>query len=190
LDVSSFDTRNVIDMDRMFGGCSSLTSLDVSGFDTRNVMYMYGLFEDCNNVKIFNLENFDLTNAVEYSDMFGVSGDKDVQTIIICNDQKILNAYDHTIEGRVFAGPIYFSNDGVFANDQTTMRYFDHFVITNSDQLTVPKEDIIHKYIPVKIGASFEGWYLNDTLTQPLELEARVSLADLINTELYAKYMY
>ena len=190
LDVSSFDTRNVIDMDRMFGGCSSLTSLDVSGFDTRNVIDMYGMFKDCNNVKIFDLENFDLTNTVEYSEMFCVSGDESVPTIIICNDQKILDTYDHTIEGRVFAGPIYFSKDGVFANDQTTMRYFDHFVVTNSNQLIVPKEDIIHKYIPVKIGASFEGWYLNDTLTQPLELEERVSLADLIDTKLYAKYIY
>lgn len=122
--------------------------------------------------------------------MFRVSGDKSVPTIIICNDQKVLNTYDHTIEGRVFAGPIYFSKDGIFANGQTTMRYFDHFVITNSDQLIVPKEAIIHKYIPVKIGASFKGWYLNDTLTQPLELDAWVSLVDLIDTELYAKYIY
>ena len=37
LDLSSFDTSNVTDMDYMFHGCSSLTNLDLSSFDTSNV---------------------------------------------------------------------------------------------------------------------------------------------------------
>jgi len=38
LDVSGFDTSQVIDMDHMFANCSSLEELDISGFDMSNAM--------------------------------------------------------------------------------------------------------------------------------------------------------
>lgn len=47
LDVSSFDTSNVIDMAYMFSGCSSLASLDLSGFDISNVGQMSWMFMSC-----------------------------------------------------------------------------------------------------------------------------------------------
>ena len=37
LDVSSFNTSKVINMEYMFGGCTKLTNLDISNFDTSNV---------------------------------------------------------------------------------------------------------------------------------------------------------
>ena len=36
LDLSNFDTSNIIDMDGMFAHCSSLVSLDLSNFNTSN----------------------------------------------------------------------------------------------------------------------------------------------------------
>jgi surface protein len=51
LDVSSFDTSNVTDMDEMFWGCESLTILDVSNFNTSNITYMYKMFYNCANLK-------------------------------------------------------------------------------------------------------------------------------------------
>ena len=48
LDVSKFDTKNVIDMGGMFYNCSSLTTLDVSKFDTKNVTDMNSMFYNCN----------------------------------------------------------------------------------------------------------------------------------------------
>ena len=47
LDLSNFDTRNVIDMGAMFIHCSGLTSLDLSGWDTSNVTDMDSMFFDC-----------------------------------------------------------------------------------------------------------------------------------------------
>lgn len=35
------------DMEYMFSGCTSLTSLDISGWDTGNVWYMTGMFANC-----------------------------------------------------------------------------------------------------------------------------------------------
>ena len=60
LDLSSFDTRNVTNMDRMFCSCKSLTSLDLSSFDTKNVTNMDGMFIFCNSMTRLNLSNFSI----------------------------------------------------------------------------------------------------------------------------------
>lgn len=50
LDVSYFDTNNVVDMGYMFNSCQSLTSLNVSNFTTSNVQRMSCMFEKCYNL--------------------------------------------------------------------------------------------------------------------------------------------
>ena len=51
LDVSSFDTSNVILMSSLFRGCSSLNSLDLSKWDTSKVTNMIGMFSGCDALK-------------------------------------------------------------------------------------------------------------------------------------------
>ena len=58
LDLSNFDTSQVISMYNMFSDCSSLTSLDLSGFNTSLVREMGNLFSNCRNLEYINLENF------------------------------------------------------------------------------------------------------------------------------------
>ena len=69
IDLSEFNTSNVIDMKRMFSNCSSLTSLDLSGFDTRNVRSFYWMFRQ---VKLTNIDlsSFDTSNAINMLGMF------------------------------------------------------------------------------------------------------------------------
>lgn len=50
LDVSSFDTSNVTNMNSMFGSCSSLTNLDLRSFDTSKVTDMRWMFQYCSNL--------------------------------------------------------------------------------------------------------------------------------------------
>ena len=40
LNLSNFNTSNVVDMESMFSNCGSLTSLDLSNFKTSNVVDM------------------------------------------------------------------------------------------------------------------------------------------------------
>lgn len=47
LDLSSFNTTDVVDMSKMFYGCSSLTSLDLSNFDVSSVISMNHMFNSC-----------------------------------------------------------------------------------------------------------------------------------------------
>lgn len=59
INVSSFDTSNVRNMNNMFDGCISLRSLDVSGFNTSRVINFEYMFNDC-----YRLEKLDLSNFV------------------------------------------------------------------------------------------------------------------------------
>ena len=70
LNVSKFDTRNVTSMEDMFCGCSSLTSLDVLNFDTQNVTKMSGMFYGCINLISLDVSNFDTQNVTDMKYMF------------------------------------------------------------------------------------------------------------------------
>lgn len=53
----------ILDYNRMFSGCSSLTTLDLSNFDTSNVMYMSRMFSDCFRLTTLDVSHFDTSNV-------------------------------------------------------------------------------------------------------------------------------
>ena len=60
INVSSFDTKNVTNMNFMFFNCYNLINIDLSSFDTKNVTNMNEMFTCCfklNTVKINNCES-------------------------------------------------------------------------------------------------------------------------------------
>ena len=70
LDLSSFDTSNVVDMEGMFSGMSSLTSLNLSSFDTSKVTNMRYMFHDMSSLTSLNLSNFDTSKVINMEAMF------------------------------------------------------------------------------------------------------------------------
>ena len=70
LDVSRFDTSRVRIMREMFDNCSSLKELDVSNFNTSNVENMRYMFYNVNKVKKLNLSHFDTGNVRDMEGMF------------------------------------------------------------------------------------------------------------------------
>ena len=70
LDVSNFNTSNVIEMQYMFEDCQSLTSLDVSNFDISNVTNMTQMINECYNLTELNISNWHLNSEVDVTDMF------------------------------------------------------------------------------------------------------------------------
>ncbi|MEG0505063.1 MAG: leucine-rich repeat protein, partial [Raoultibacter sp.] len=67
LDLSSFNTGNVINMAGMFDGCTKLTSLNLSKFVTSKVVFTANMFRDCSSLVELDLSSFD-TVAVEGMD--------------------------------------------------------------------------------------------------------------------------
>ena len=70
VDLSLLNTSNVIDMGSMFSRCSSLESIDLSSFNTINVNNMSCMFYDCSSLKSIDLSSFDTTNVKNMGWMF------------------------------------------------------------------------------------------------------------------------
>ena len=68
LDLSFFNTANVTNMFGMFQSCSSLTSLDLSSFNTENVMYMTSMFQSCSSLNTIYVSDKFKTDKVSYGD--------------------------------------------------------------------------------------------------------------------------
>ena len=70
LDLSGFDTRNVIDMRCMFEDCLRLTKLDLSSFKTSKVTLMISMFNSCVSLIQLDLSSFDTSSVISMSGMF------------------------------------------------------------------------------------------------------------------------
>ena len=71
VDLSSFDTSNVTDMDLIFNGCHKLKRIDgLNQLSTCQVTNMGGLFQGCNEIEFLDLSNFDTSNVTDFGDMF------------------------------------------------------------------------------------------------------------------------
>ena len=70
LNLSNFNSQNVINMDWMFAGCSSLTSLNLSKFNTQNVTNMVWMFSGCTSLTNINLSTFNTQNVTNMNNMF------------------------------------------------------------------------------------------------------------------------
>ena len=70
INFGNFDTSKVTAMHVMFSGCSSLTSINLSTFNTSQVLRMEGMFKNCLALTSLNVSNFDTSQVTEMYDMF------------------------------------------------------------------------------------------------------------------------
>lgn len=65
--VTSWNTKNVEDMEFLFSGCSSLTTLDLSGWNTAKVKNLYGTFYGCGSLASLDVSSW---NTAAVTNMF------------------------------------------------------------------------------------------------------------------------
>lgn len=70
LDLTHFDTSQIISMFSMFNYCSYITELDLSNFDTSKVTNMTYMFSSCYNLKSLDLSHFDISKVTNMYNMF------------------------------------------------------------------------------------------------------------------------
>ena len=71
LDLSGFDTSNVINMEYMFKECKILKEIKgLDKFNTKKVIDMNGMFQLCSELKVLDLSNFDTSNTINMKYMF------------------------------------------------------------------------------------------------------------------------
>ena len=67
INVTNFNTKNVVYMHYMFAKCSSLNSIDVTKFDTQNVT-MNNMFDGCEFLKLIYVSNNNINKFKIYID--------------------------------------------------------------------------------------------------------------------------
>ena len=70
IDLSGFDTSNVVSFSAMFRGCSSLVSINFQNFKTTNAESMDAMFAGCNALKELDISMFDTQNLKIMCNMF------------------------------------------------------------------------------------------------------------------------
>ena len=72
LDLSTWDTRSLTDMNQAFQDCHKLTTLgDLSGWDVSKVTYASYMFQDCSNLTtIGDLSGWDVSKVIDMRNMF------------------------------------------------------------------------------------------------------------------------
>ena len=65
INLSSFDTSNLIYVNHMFHRCSSLTYLNLSNFYTPKVNNFAGLFVYCSNLNYIDIRRFSNESVIE-----------------------------------------------------------------------------------------------------------------------------
>ena len=71
IDLSGWNTENVIDMNYMFYNCHYLTTLNLSGWNTSNVSNMSYMFYACSSLKTLDVSGWDVSNVTNMDSMFG-----------------------------------------------------------------------------------------------------------------------
>ena len=76
-----FTTKNVLDMQSMFRGLISLKSVDISMFDTSNVINFNSMFIENFSLSSLDLSNFDLSKAANtYNMLYSMSSLQELKT--------------------------------------------------------------------------------------------------------------
>ena len=70
VDLSKFDSSNVIEMESTFKYCLSLKSIDFTNFNTSKVENMNFMFSGCKKLERLNLVSFDISQVTSFEEMF------------------------------------------------------------------------------------------------------------------------
>ncbi len=90
----NFDTSKVTSMRFMFANCKSITDLDVTPLDTRNVTDMFYMFYSCLNLKDLDVSSFDTSNVTDMSAMFAFCNELEGLDITNFATSKVTSMYE------------------------------------------------------------------------------------------------
>lgn len=91
--VTSWNTKNVEDMEFLFHGCSSLTTLDLSGWNTAKVKNLYGTFYGCGSLTSLDLSSWDTSGVTNMKSMFYGCGSLTSLDLSSWDTGKVSNMY-------------------------------------------------------------------------------------------------
>ena len=91
IDLSNFDTSDVINMSYMFKDCERLEKLHLSYFSTRNVTNMDYMFYNCKNLSVIDLSFFDTQKVITMENMFSNCNKLEKLDLSTINTENVVN---------------------------------------------------------------------------------------------------
>ena len=70
INLSKFNSKTIKTMKTMFHNCSSLLNIDLISFDTQNVINISGMLKSKKKLEKINLLNFDTRNVIDMNNLF------------------------------------------------------------------------------------------------------------------------
>lgn len=152
-------------MSSMFNSCYDLTSVDLSSFNTSSVTDMNAMFSNCPSIISLDLSSFSISSSTMINEMFYV--EKDAPLLITTNDNTLLKKYKYDNDNRFPGGPVFEANGGSFSLGSTDefKYYFEKCAVSVSS----PKFDIENfkefkkELKPTKNNFIFSGWTTEET---------------------------
>ena len=83
LNLNGMKTSSVNNMESMFEGCKKLESLDLSSFETSSVLNMKNMFNNCENLAYLDVSSFDTSSVSDMTQMFSFC--KNLESIDVSN---------------------------------------------------------------------------------------------------------
>ena len=181
LDLSNFNTSEVLFMDCMFYGCSSLISLDLSNFDTSKVTIMSYMFFNCSSLISLDLSSFDT------SQLYAVAGDElgMIGMFAYCYSLTSLNLFNFNISKEI-------DINGIFYNCMNLSHInFGNATIQNEAIILELKQASQNLYIILNNESLSFLLSLNDTFNFSYDIWGYIRLEEIINsTILLEDYIY
>ena len=211
LDLSSFDTSHVHNMESMFAGCTNLQSIKgleklfVVNKSHKGTSSVEKMLSNCTNLHIIDLSSLKASEKTDISKLFDCENcmDRPASTIIISTDQTLIDAYDGAdrIVGRTpyAAKVIYNGNNETWlaksAKKEAILKAADHFIYpTMADarkEFTFDAATILKDSPKITDKEGFVStWYLDEACTMPFDETGSIDFTILTNgtLHLYAGY--
>ena len=125
INLSSFDTRNVTNMSKMFSMTSTnppITNLDLSSFNTSQVTTMERMFEGLAHLQNLNVSSFDTRNVTNMEHMFYYTFVSHPNGILDLSKVKTIYASPNFVTTNLTPNPsnIFMSTDNLVGGNGTT----------------------------------------------------------------------
>ena len=91
--LDNLNTANVQDMENMFAGCSSLTSLDLSSWNTANVTTVFSMFDVCSKLTTVDLSGWNTEKVATTGGLFNYCSELTTVDLSSWNTAKVWNTY-------------------------------------------------------------------------------------------------
>ena len=149
IDLHSFDTSLVTNMERMFSGCNSLEEINLINFNTSSVNNMKEMFNECNKAKKIDIISFD-TYLVEnmYHIFYGCNSLEkiDVSNFILYKLKSPITDLFGNIENNFIQKKLYNTLKNI-KSEENIIKDIDTNVVM---EITLLSNNEIDKYSQVK----------------------------------------